>query len=117
MIETAIERWFEDGIDETYARWLTEDCRALPRVKIRCRFIAPCRWGGRLDLSVFVRKVRRSSVDLTISGAVAGETRLVASIIVVLISLETFQALPFPDPVREKLLRYQSRFRAPSLVP
>jgi 4-hydroxybenzoyl-CoA thioesterase len=106
-VEAAIEDWMGEVLGESYRHWIVEERRALPRVKVSCKFLKPCRMGELLELALFVVKLGRSSFEVAAEGRVEGELRLETNVVLVNMSLATFKAEPFAPDLRRKLEKYQ----------
>jgi 4-hydroxybenzoyl-CoA thioesterase len=106
--EGAIEAWMTLSLGESYRDWIYNERRGLPRVKVECEFVKPCRMGDALTLVLRLAKVGRSSLDIRIEGEVDGELRFRFAIVVVNMALETARAVPFTDAFRAKLERYRA---------
>ena len=104
--EAAIEDWMRDSLGESYNEWILSERRGMPRVKVVCNFAKPCLMGERLTLTLFLRKLGRSSFEVEAVGSVEGEERLRIAIVLVSTSLESRKATPLAAPLRAKLERY-----------
>lgn len=104
--EAAIEDWMRKALKESYRDWIFAERRGMPRARVVCDFLKPCRMGERLQLTLYLRKLGRSSMELELSGSVAGEERLKISLVLVNISLASHKAIPFAAALRVKLERY-----------
>ena len=105
-VEAAIEDWMSDALGESYTRWIFAERLGMPRVKVVCNFMKPCFMGERLTLTLYLRKLGRSSFEIEAVGSVAGEERLRIALVLVSISLESHKAVPLWEPLRAKLERY-----------
>jgi 4-hydroxybenzoyl-CoA thioesterase len=104
--EAAIEDWMSRVLGESYREWIFAERRGMPRVRVACDFLKPCRMGERLILALYLHKLGRTSMELAVRGSVAGEERLKISLVLVNISLESHKAIPFGAALRAKLERY-----------
>ena len=59
-----------------------------------------------LRLSLSINRIGKSSLELNVRGAFGGETRVQATLTVVLAALKTMRSVPFPVDLRAKLERY-----------
>ncbi len=59
-----------------------------------------------LRLSLSIKRIGKSSLELSVTGTSAGETRVQATLTVVLASLKTWRSVPIEGELREKLERY-----------
>ena len=73
---------------------------------IVCRFLSPSKVGEILRLSLWIKRIGTSSLEMNVTGKSAGETRVQATLTVVLASLKTGRSVPIPDDLRAKFERY-----------
>ena len=83
-----------------------EQGMGVPMGSIVCRFLSPSKVGEMLHLSLSINRIGKSSLELNVSGKAGGETRVQATLTLVLASLETRRSLPFPEDLRTKLEGY-----------
>jgi 4-hydroxybenzoyl-CoA thioesterase len=62
--------------------------------------------GERLDLTLLLTRVGRSSINVVIVGHVGGVERLRARLVTAMTSLDTHQSVELPKPLREKFESY-----------
>ena len=113
MFNGLVEDWFEHELG-TRVNDLLEQRLAMPIVHAESDFKVPSRFGDKLNLSLLVERVGRSSLAYRIVGHVAGEIRLTARIVTAMISLDTGRAVPIPDALRERFEAYHSKCGAAS---
>lgn len=75
----------------------------LPTLRLDATFIRPAFHGDRLDFTLRVTGLGRSSLDLAHHVAVGGETVWTANQRLVATSLETHRPIPWPDDIRANL--------------
>lgn len=96
LVDAAIEDWTAAVIGVDRDQMHRRDRRGLPTVSLSTQFEAPCRLGERLDLSVDVTAITARSVTLGVTATVGGEARFSASLVQVLMDLDTGRAAPWP---------------------
>lgn len=102
MINSVVENFFEQVVGYSFARMHLDGAgNGTPTVSLGCDFRAPSRLGEKLPFTLVVNAVGRSSLSLSISAALAGETRLEAKLTLVWIS--GGRSAPWPDEIRMKL--------------
>jgi 4-hydroxybenzoyl-CoA thioesterase len=106
LFNELVEDWFNQGLEIDFARFHVESRLGIPMGSIECRFLSPSKVGETLHLSLSIARIGKSSLVLKVSGTSGGEVRVQATLTIVLASLETRRALPFPDDMRAKLARY-----------
>ena len=107
MVNTLVERWFDEGLGIPYAQFVGERRHGLPTVRLEVDFTAISRHGDRLTQRLRVEHLGRSS--LVLRHAFVGEDgtqRLAARQVLVCTSLITHRAQPLPDDVRAAVLPF-----------
>ena len=107
--QSAIEDWFNFELEVDYAGLVLNQGLGLPTVRTECTFVKPCLLGEMLDLEVELMKIGTTSLTVEFIGTVAGEERLRARSVLVLIALGDGRPVPFPAELREKLENYRER--------
>ncbi|WP_316153724.1 thioesterase family protein [Cupriavidus sp. BIC8F] len=108
MLHALIERWFDDGLNEPYARLISTRRLGIPVVRLDCEFFSPSQLGDEVTLSLSVERLGHSSIDLHLEvrgtdGDGAEHTRVRVRQTVVLMSLETRRAVPLPPSLRARM--------------
>ena len=106
MVNETVERWFEEGLGIGFLELLHVRRRGAPTKRIAVEFLKPSRLGDKLTLTLRVVKVGRSSFDLEIGCACAGEARFKASATLVYTSFEPLEPMPIPEDLRQRMLTY-----------
>jgi 4-hydroxybenzoyl-CoA thioesterase len=65
--------------------------------------------GERLDLTLLLTRVGRSSLSVVIVGHISGVERLRARLVTAMTSLETHQSVELPKTLREKFETYMKQ--------
>jgi 4-hydroxybenzoyl-CoA thioesterase len=107
MFNSVIEDWFADALGVDYPTQIAEYRRGFPTVHAACDFIAPSRMGETLTLTLLIEGIGRSSLKLAIHGHVAAVERLRASLVLVIISLDTGKSIPIPADLRRSFEAYR----------
>lgn len=105
LIHELLEDWFTQGLETDYAKLISSGV-GLPAVRADCEFLRPCPMGTVLTLTLQVRRVGRTSVELAIDGAAANKLVLRATLIVVYVSLQEMRPLEIPADIRMAMLRF-----------
>ena len=106
LFNELVEDWFNQGLGIDFAKFHVEQGMGVPMGSIVCRFVSPSKVGEMLRLSLSIKRIGTSSLDLNVTGKFGGEIRVQAKLTVILASLKTMSSLPFPDEMRTKLERY-----------
>jgi 4-hydroxybenzoyl-CoA thioesterase len=107
LFNELVEDWFNQGLGIDFARFHVEQGLGVPMGSIECRFLSPSKVGETLRLSLSINRIGKSSLELNVTGQSGDETRVQATLTVILASLKTMRSLPFPDDLRTKLERYR----------
>jgi 4-hydroxybenzoyl-CoA thioesterase len=75
----------------------------FPTVKVEMEFLAPVRYGDRVDIEVTVERVGRSSVQVRYLGSVRGRPVFRARNVAVVVDMKTFRSTDVPAWLRERL--------------
>ena len=102
MFNGLIEDWYTEQLGVDYATMISSDRHGFPFVHIETDFKVPSRMGERLDLTLLVERVGRSSLSIVIVGHLAGVERLRARLVTALVSLATHRSADIPDALRRK---------------
>ena len=73
---------------------------------IETDFKVPSRMGERLDLTLLIAKIGRSSLSVVIVGHLGGVERLRAGLVTTMTSLETHRSIELPPALRAKFEAY-----------
>ena len=87
----------------------------LPRVHLECDFLNAARLDDLLEVSVYIARIGRSSMRLNFEVRRKGEEALVATAHFVLAAVkrDTFQTVPVPQELRERLAPYTKQVAPP----
>jgi 4-hydroxybenzoyl-CoA thioesterase len=102
MTNSVTENFFADVVGRSYARMTMHDGNGVPAARIEADFRAPSRLGDRLDFTLDVTGLGRSSVTLAIAARNAGALRIEARLILVWVTPEG-QPAPWPDDMRARM--------------
>jgi 4-hydroxybenzoyl-CoA thioesterase len=106
LFNELVEDWFNQGLGVDFARLHVEQKLGVPMGSIECRFLSPSKVGETLRLSLSINRIGRSSMEMNVTGTSGGETRVQATLTIVLASLESRRSVAFPDDLRSRLERY-----------
>lgn len=117
MFNSVIEDWFAESLGFDYPTQIAEYRRGFPTVHAECDFVAPCRMGETLTLTLLVDSIGRSSVKIAIRGHIDGVERLRAALVLVVISLDTGKSIPLPADLHRSFEAYREAGRGWTLEP
>lgn len=103
LCDAAIEDWTAAVLGIDRRKMHLERGLGLPTVSLHAEFAAPSRLGDMLDFDVSVTRVGRSSVDLAVGIACAGQPRFTVRYTQVLTDLAGGSARPWPPELLERL--------------
>lgn len=106
MMNTLVERWFDEALHVPYAQMIGERRTGLPTVRLEVDFTAVSRHGDVLTQRVQVERAGRSSLVLGVTFSGGEELRLRARQVLVCTSLETHRPQALPDDIRAALAPY-----------
>jgi uncharacterized protein (DUF924 family)/acyl-CoA thioesterase FadM len=104
----AAEYWWESVLDLDWYRLNVVQNLGVPIGGMKFDFTAPVIAGERLDLTVRVGRIGRSSLTLRIEGVKAdGRRSFTAEITEVLVDREPMKSIPLPDDWRQRIEGYE----------
>ena len=106
MLNTLVERWFDEALQVPYARLIGARRTGLPTLRLECDFTAISRHGDLLTQRLVVERLGRSSLVLRHEFSGGDELRLRARQVLVCTSLDTHRPQPMPDDVRQAMAPY-----------
>ncbi len=99
------EDWFDEDLAMPY-RWVLEDTRiGFPAVSTDCEYSAPFRFGETMEVTLTLSRLGKRSFTCTYEARGKGEdeVRVSASIVTVVVNLDSFESHPMPAPLRKAL--------------
>ena len=105
LLNAFIEDWFNDELGVSYAALLGPRRVGLPTVQLQASFERISLQGDRLQQRLWIERVGRRSLTLRISFDGADGPRVSFGQVLVCTSLDTHQSQPFPEDVRDALVR------------
>ena len=106
MIQAVCEDWFTEDLGLNFSEMIIQHRLGQPTAYTECQFIKPCLLGENLDLAIILDKFGTSSLHLRFIGTVAGEIRLCARSVQVVISLENGRPVRIHGDLRKRLQEY-----------
>ena len=101
-LHEAFEDFFRGHVGRPYPELYREGL-GFPTVKLEVEYLRPVQYGDQVDLAVVVEHVGRSSVRLRYEASVQGRPVFTGRNVVVTVNLKTFETLPVPGWLRERL--------------
>ena len=106
MFNGLIEDWYTEELKVSYAELILHDQHGFPFVHIETDFKIPSRMGDRLDLTLLIERVGRSSLTLVIVGHRDGVERLRARMVTAMMSLSSRRSVELPEALRKAFEAY-----------
>jgi 4-hydroxybenzoyl-CoA thioesterase len=113
MMNGVVEDWFAQELRVDFVELIMGRRVGLPIVHVECDFRVPSRFGERLDFTLLVAQLGRSSLAYRIVGHVGGTLRLEARIVTAMISLASGKPEPIPDELRRPIEAYRRKTGTP----
>lgn len=101
-LHEAFEDFFRGHVGRPYPELYREGL-GFPTVKLEVEYLRPVQYGDQVDIAVVVEHVGRSSVRLRYEASVQGRPVFTGRNVVVTVNLKTFETLPVPAWLRERL--------------
>ena len=109
MINGTIETWFEKEADYSFLTMFDEAKTGVPTAAIETRFHAPSRLGDRLNWTLQVDKLGRSSVGFSIECHCGDELRVTVSTTLVHVDGETGKPKSWSEMTRKNIENFIER--------
>lgn len=105
MLNGVVEAWFEGPLGVSFRTLHLEQGWSVPTARLEAEFHAPSRLEDRLEWTLEVARLGRSSCTLAHGVACAGQPRLSARQTIVFVAGE-MRATPWPDGLRARLAAF-----------
>ena len=107
MFNNLVEDWCAQGLGTGFRELHLERGLGLPTVHVETSFIAASELGDRLRAELRVEKIGGASVTVGIRLlGPAGEERVRASLVLVMMQLKERRAVPIPEPLRSRIAAF-----------
>ena len=104
MFNNLVEDWCAQGLGASFRELHQERGLGLPTVSIQTEFVAPSRLGDLLRAELQVEKIGGASITVAIRLlGEDGAERVRASLVLVLMDLNTMRATRLPDAMRARI--------------
>ncbi len=113
MLQATTEDWLTQRLGINFAEMILDRHLGNPTVHTECQFIKPCILGEYLDISLILEKIGTTSFTVRYIGCVAGEVRLRARSVQIMIETKTGRPVPFEDDFRRRLTEYMEQVIPP----
>jgi 4-hydroxybenzoyl-CoA thioesterase len=101
FLHEAFEDFFAGHVGRPYPEVYREGL-GFPTVKVEMEFLSPVHYGDRVDISVTVERVGRSSVQIRYEGSVGGRPVFRARNVAVVVDMKIFRAITIPPWLRQR---------------
>jgi 4-hydroxybenzoyl-CoA thioesterase len=106
LCHETIEDWIETGLAVGHANLLKVRRLGTPTVSLKCEFLAPSSFGEPLMFDLSVSRMGNSSLTLAIRAHRAGQVRMRAELVIVIMDLDSFRSVRIPEDLRALMQRY-----------
>jgi 4-hydroxybenzoyl-CoA thioesterase len=106
LVDNAVEDWLIASIGIDRAAMHVDQRLGLPTVNLQTGFQQPCQLGETLDIAITPTQIGATSITLAAGAHVAGIPRFSATLVQVLIDLETGKPRAWPAGWRDQLSRF-----------
>ena len=108
MFNNLVEDWCAQALGMGFRELHLQRGLGLPTVQVETSFVAPSELGDLLRAELRVKKIGAASVTLEIRLAgPAGEDRVRASLVLVMMNLKERRAVPIPEPLRARIAAFK----------
>jgi 4-hydroxybenzoyl-CoA thioesterase len=95
----AFEDFFTGALKRPYPEVIAQGV-GFPTVKLEVEYLAPVRFGDRVEMGVAIEKIGRTSLHVRYEGRVGQDLRFHARNVVVCVDMKMFAPRPIPDDLR-----------------
>lgn len=106
FLHVAFEDFFAGHVGRPYPDVFREGI-GFPTVKVEMEYLSPVHYGDRVEVSVAVETLGRSSVGFRYAGSVDGKPVFKARNTAVVVDMKTFRPIRVPDALRSKFVEAQ----------
>ena len=100
-LHESFEDFFAGHVGRPYPEVYGEGI-AFPTVKVEMEFLHPVHYGDRVDVTVIVERLGRSSVQIRYEGAVGARPVFRARNVAVVVDMRSFRPIQIPPWLRER---------------
>ncbi len=112
MFNGVIEDWYTEELGYNYAELIMGSQFGFPFVQLECDFKIPSRMGDRLDMTLLIERIGRSSLSLLIVGHHDGIERLRARTVTARMALASRRSVELPASLRQAFEAYAAKTSA-----
>jgi 4-hydroxybenzoyl-CoA thioesterase len=116
LVDNAVEDWLVAAIGLDRAAMHIDQRLGLPTVNVQTGFQQPCRLGETLDIGIAPTQIGATSITLAVVAVVDGAPRFTATLVQVLIDLESGKPRPWPAGWREQFQCFANNSHEVSLA-
>lgn len=103
MMNATVEEWFATRLKHSFSMMHGAMQAGVPTAELRVVFSAPSRLGEMLAVSLYLRRLGRSSAALEFVAECEGQVRLTMTSTLVFISFADGRPQPWPDRLRRRM--------------
>jgi len=103
LFNELVEDWFNHGLQHNYADMVYQQRLGTPMVKLATEFLSPSQIGEVLRMSLAVKRIGRSSLEIEVDGTSGGTMRVRSFQTLVLANVDQRRSVPFPPEMRERM--------------
>ena len=103
LFNELVEDWFNHGLHFNHADMVYQKRLGTPMVKLATEFLSPSQIGEVLRMSLAVKAIGRSSLQIEVDGTSGGTMRVRSFQTLVLADVDKRRAVPIPPELRERM--------------
>ena len=117
MVSDFVEDWFAAGLQVSAPELLRRQAILTPSVHFTADFVKPAHFGERLQFTLSVRRIGRTSCELAIEASLAKETRMRMRQVLVFIAAAKGRAVAIPPPLVRRMQKFVATGRSNRQAP
>ena len=106
LFNELVEDWFNIGLHYNHADMVYQQRLGTPMVKLATEFLSPSQIGEVLRMSLAVKAIGRSSLQIEVDGTSGGTMRVRSFQTLVLANVDQRRSVPFPPELRERMQQF-----------
>jgi 4-hydroxybenzoyl-CoA thioesterase len=106
LLNEVVEDWFSEGVGIGFPELHDRLRLGVPTARLECDFLKPSRHGEVLRFKLWISKLGRSSIDVSVAADYGDQPRLKARLVLVLLDLDTYRPVPLDEAWRRRFEPY-----------
>ncbi|KAB2844983.1 MAG: acyl-CoA thioesterase [Burkholderiales bacterium] len=102
LLNEVVEDWFSEGVGIGFPELHDRLRLGVPTARLECDFLKPSRHGEVLNFRLWITKLGRTSIDVSVRADCGDQPRLRARLLLVLLDLDSYRSVPLDEGWRQR---------------